>query len=169
MAQQLVTAMQRSNRDFDELFVSSDRFDEHLRRVGDMIARRAFEIFERRGHIHGHDWEDWYRAEASVLQTVNNEVSDSGDAFLAVVAIGAQHPQDLKLSAEPLRLRIVGCLIPATNGSATPKKITTRPRAFSLAYQFPDPVDPATASAEIRGDLLEVRLPKATPSRNASD
>ena len=134
MAQQLATVMQRSKGDFDELFVSSDRFDEHLRKVCDMIACRAYEIFESRGHVHGHDWEDWYRAESAVLQTVNNEVLDSGDAFLAVVAFGAHRPQDLKLSAEPLGLRIVGCLIPATNGSGTPEKITTRPRAFSLTH-----------------------------------
>jgi HSP20 family molecular chaperone IbpA len=169
MAQQLATAIQKSESDFDELFVSSDRFDEHLRKVCDLIARRAFEIFESRGHVHGYDWEDWYRAESAVLQTVSNEVSDSGDAFLAVVAIAAYRPQNLKLSAEPQRLRIVGCPTPATDESGTPENITPRPRAFSVAYQFPAPVDPAKASAEIRGDLLEVRLPKATSSRNASD
>ena len=46
MVPQLATVMQKSEGDFDELLVSVDRFDEHLRRVSDMIARRAFEIFE---------------------------------------------------------------------------------------------------------------------------
>jgi len=104
-----------------------------------------------------------------VLQTVNNEVSDSGDAFLVVVAIAEHHPQDLKLSAEPQRLRIVGCPGPAANGAGTPENITPGPRAFSLAYQFPAPVDPAKASAEVRGDLLEVRLPKAASAINTPD
>lgn len=27
------------------------------------IARRAYELYEERGAGHGHDWEDWFRAE----------------------------------------------------------------------------------------------------------
>ena len=33
------------------------------------IARRAFELFEARGGEHGHDWEDWFRAESEVRRT----------------------------------------------------------------------------------------------------
>ncbi len=167
MVPQLATATQESESDSDELFVSSDRFDEHLREVGDSIARRAFEIFASRGYVHGHDWDDWYRAESDVLQTVNHEASDSGDAFLAVVDVAPYRPQDLKLNAEPQRLRIVGC--PAPGGSGIQENGTPRPRAFSLAYQFPAPIEPAKVSAEIKGDLLEVRLPKATPSISAAE
>jgi len=32
--------------------------EEHL-----AIAHRAYELFETRGCEHGHDWEDWFRAE----------------------------------------------------------------------------------------------------------
>ncbi len=164
MARQSATVMQKSDGDFGELFVSSDKFDEHLRKVSDMIAHEAFQIFESRGGAHGHDWDDWYQAESAVLRAVNHEVSDSGDAFLAVVDINSYRPQNLRLSAEPRRLRIVGCPAPAPNGSGTPDNITLRPRPFLLGYQFPAPIDPAKASAEIRGDLLEVRLPKLSPA-----
>ena len=34
---------------------------EHL-----LIARRAYELFETRGCEHGHDWEDWLRAESEL-------------------------------------------------------------------------------------------------------
>ena len=27
------------------------------------LARRAYELFVLRGREHGHDWEDWFRAE----------------------------------------------------------------------------------------------------------
>ena len=30
------------------------------------IARRAYELFEKRGGEHGHDWEDWFRAESEL-------------------------------------------------------------------------------------------------------
>jgi Protein of unknown function (DUF2934) len=35
-----------------------DMQQEHL-----AIAERAYELFELRGCEHGHDWEDWFRAE----------------------------------------------------------------------------------------------------------
>ncbi|HET6613793.1 MAG TPA: DUF2934 domain-containing protein [Kofleriaceae bacterium] len=32
----------------------------------DDIARRAHELFVERGHVHGHDRDDWFRAEAEL-------------------------------------------------------------------------------------------------------
>jgi len=42
--------------------------EEHL-----AIAQRAYELFEARGCEHGHDWEDWFRAES--------ELHLNGDCF----------------------------------------------------------------------------------------
>ncbi|TMJ71995.1 MAG: DUF2934 domain-containing protein [Alphaproteobacteria bacterium] len=33
------------------------------RAIQDEIARRAYEIFEQRGRLHGHDLDDWLQAE----------------------------------------------------------------------------------------------------------
>ena len=30
---------------------------------GDLVARRAYELYEERGRKDGHDWDDWFRAE----------------------------------------------------------------------------------------------------------
>ena len=35
---------------------------------GEEVARVAYAFFERRGCVHGHDLEDWLRAEAIVRQ-----------------------------------------------------------------------------------------------------
>jgi hypothetical protein len=32
-----------------------------------MIAQRAYELYEQRGHTHGHDLEDWLEAERQIL------------------------------------------------------------------------------------------------------
>lgn len=31
-----------------------------------IIQEKAHELFERRGRIHGHDWQDWFEAEKIV-------------------------------------------------------------------------------------------------------
>ena len=34
----------------------------------DDIARRAFELYERRGRTDGYDWEDWFQAERELKE-----------------------------------------------------------------------------------------------------
>ena len=43
------------------------------------IARRAYESFEARGCEHGHDWEDWFRAESELLSPVSVSMQESAD------------------------------------------------------------------------------------------
>jgi hypothetical protein len=38
----------------------------HITADDDAIARRAYELFERRGGKHGHDVDDWIQAEADI-------------------------------------------------------------------------------------------------------
>ena len=37
-----------------------------LRTYVNELNKRAYEIFQQRGSSHGHDWEDWFRAEREV-------------------------------------------------------------------------------------------------------
>jgi hypothetical protein len=41
------------------------------------IARRAYELFETRGCEHGHDREDWFRAESELLSPVSVSMQES--------------------------------------------------------------------------------------------
>jgi hypothetical protein len=43
------------------------------------IARRAYELFEARNREHGHDWEDWFRAESEFLRPVSISIQESAD------------------------------------------------------------------------------------------
>lgn len=38
-----------------------------------MIAQRAYELYEQRGHAHGHDLEDWLEAEQQILNEPRRE------------------------------------------------------------------------------------------------
>jgi len=169
MRRQPAIVMQEGQNDLGSLFVPSQIYDEHVRIVFDIISRRAYEMFERRGRVHGHDWEDWYKAESALLQVVTNEVSDSGDAFNTIVNIADYNPLDLKISAEPQSLRICGCADDENHKTEISGHTLAYPRAFLLSYKFPVPIDPTDASAEIRSDLLEVRLPKTTGSPEVSN
>jgi hypothetical protein len=34
----------------------------------DDVARRAYELYERRGGEHGRDWDDWFQAEQEIRE-----------------------------------------------------------------------------------------------------
>ena len=59
---------QESQDSFDYLFVPPGTLAEQMQDVHDLISRRAYETFERRGRTHGCDLGDWFHAESIVLQ-----------------------------------------------------------------------------------------------------
>ncbi len=36
--------------------------------IQELIAKKAYEIYEKRGGRHGDDWSDWYEAEKAVMR-----------------------------------------------------------------------------------------------------
>ncbi len=41
----------------------------------EQISRRAYELYEQRGREHGHDNEDWVKAEREILQKAGDDTS----------------------------------------------------------------------------------------------
>jgi Protein of unknown function (DUF2934) len=44
--------------------------DRRAKEIHEMIARRAYAIYEGRGHVCGHEIEDWLQAESEVVSPV---------------------------------------------------------------------------------------------------
>jgi hypothetical protein len=47
--------------------LSRDVEEKEIPDLHERIALRAYEIFDSRGRTHGHDWDDWLRAEQEIL------------------------------------------------------------------------------------------------------
>ena len=62
---------------------SANELLEHTQDTVNRIAIRAFEIFESRGGVHGHDREDWFLAKSELLKPVKFPISESGDRVTA--------------------------------------------------------------------------------------
>src|SRR5579864_9253388 len=60
-------AGEKKNAGTSVTFVSADMLEQRKREIQNMIARRAYERFEHRGHIPGHEIEDWEQAETELL------------------------------------------------------------------------------------------------------
>jgi HSP20 family molecular chaperone IbpA len=160
MKQQSVGLMQAKEKEATISPVPADDFQKCRQQIVDLVARRAYEIFESRGRSHGRDSEDWFQAESERLRPVHVELSDAGNVYIAVAAVTGYPPERLKICAEPRRLWICG-LSPAadarSNGSEE-KTIGSGP--FLRSFGLPADIDTSRVSAAMRSDLLEVRMPK---------
>jgi general secretion pathway protein A len=129
--------------------------------IKEAIKRRAYELFEARGYEHGHDREDWWRAECEILLNVAMEISEGHTDLVASAVVPGFPAEDLKVQVSPHGLCILGkrdtkCE-PAAEMSALavpcPKYIFQR---WNLACE----VDPTRMETTVYGGQLRIRLPK---------
>ena len=148
----------------DHLFVPPDEIHAYMRRALDLVEQRAYEIYKDHGTVVGRAMDDWVQAESEILQCVNAEASDAGDAFVAVAAVAGYRLEDLKASVEPRCLTICG--LTAGDKRSGSSEVQSRFARFFLSFRFPADVNTSAASADLRSDVLEVRLPKVVPRRD---
>ena len=131
-------------------------------RICDLIARRAFELFENNGRWHGHDLEDWVRAEAEIVHPLPLELKES-DSHLEVRAeVPGFVAKDLEISLEPRRLKISGKR--ETKGEEkSSKTIRSELRSDQIlrVIALPADVDATKASATLKDGILSINLVKA--------
>src|SRR5581483_5063732 len=75
------------------------------RRFG-AIAYRAYELFEARGGDHGHDLEDWFRAEKELVKPGNIQTMDSGGQIKVHASVPGFTGDEIQIGIAPTRLII---------------------------------------------------------------
>src|ERR1039457_2473289 len=83
-----------------------DRFLQRMADLRELIARRAYELFAEGGFEHGHDLEDWLRAESQLLTLAPAEIFESQEAITVKTALPGYGAQDIEIHVEPQRLFI---------------------------------------------------------------
>jgi HSP20 family molecular chaperone IbpA len=134
---------------------------QHTQDVFNLIAQRAFEIFESRGRVHGNDREDWFLAESKLLTPVKFHFSESGEQLTARAEVPGFHRQEIKVSLEPRRLSISGKT--EHRESSESEKHPHSHRHAEMMYRaidLPCEVDPSKAQATFNDGRLEVVMPK---------
>jgi hypothetical protein len=72
-------AMKRSS---NWVITVESRDDQHQEIILATIAKRAYQLFERRGYAHGFDLDDWITAEKELLQNDFNGNTSQFDLFI---------------------------------------------------------------------------------------
>ena len=128
------------------------------------IARRAFELFEGRGG-HGHDVDDWITAELELLASYRYDLKESAEAVVFHAALPCSFaPEQLNVSVEPRRLIISGeRKLEVTCVGDVHTRVEKRTQRIFRMEELPVDVDPSRTAATLKGDLLEITMPKVAP------
>ncbi|HZW97073.1 MAG TPA: DUF2934 domain-containing protein [Candidatus Eremiobacteraceae bacterium] len=127
------------------------------------IARRAFELFEKRGREQGHDWEDWFQAESEVLHPVSIASFESEDRLSLHANVLGFGEKELQVSVEPKRVAILGKKEVAATQAEREKteRVDSYPDQILRIIDLPTAVDPEGAVVELQAGLLKFELPRA--------
>jgi HSP20 family protein len=143
-------------------------FFEHTQDVFNLIAQRAFEIFESRGRAHGNDRGDWLLAESELVTPVKFHLSESGEQLTACAEVPGFHSQEIKVSLEPHRLSISGKTEPFENHRVERHPHSHRHAEMMYhAIDLPCGVDPSKAEATFKDGRLDIVMPKVVLAKSA--
>src|SRR5262249_8856454 len=142
--------------------VPTENLFEHLKEIYQSIAHRAYEHFEGRGQEHGHDLDDWFRAEAELLWPMPVEMVEFNDHITVRTKTPGFRCKELQIGVEQNRLIITGKTEQETEKKTT-EGIYNEPR-FNEIYRtldLPAKVDPTKVTAKLKDGVLDLLLPKA--------
>ncbi|MGB9203499.1 MAG: DUF2934 domain-containing protein [Terriglobales bacterium] len=138
-----------------------------MQKVQLAISQRAHELFEARGQEHGHDREDWFRAESELLCPVSVSLSESKDRVSVYANVAGFEQTELEVSIEPSRISILG----EKKTSGAKAKDETIGRTSAVPDQILEVVDLATeviperAVVQWQGGVLKFELPTAAQNK----
>jgi|KBSMisStaDraftv2_1062788.scaffolds.fasta_scaffold00388_10 HSP20 family protein len=137
-----------------------ETFLERMEQISTVIACRAYELFEARRSEHGHDWEDWFRAESELLTPVLVKVSETDGELQIRAEVPGFTDKDLEVGIEPKRLIICGKKQQSSeqdNGKAV-RRVENVDEMFRV-INLPHEIDPEKGVATLENDTLKITLP----------
>ncbi len=146
--------------------VPDDPFIEVEREINDLIARRAYELFESGGSTHGHDRENWLRAESEILFDPPVDIRETETTLTILVDVPGFSRNDLEVRIAPRRLCITAQRPEASEQQEGKTVYFERHsgRIFCV-LDLPSQIDPDLTEAKLSGGILEITLLKAAEMR----
>ena len=126
------------------------RNDQHQEIILATIAKRAYQLFERRGYAHGFDLDDWITAEKELLQNDFNGNTSQFDLFI-------ESPRDPKVTT--ILSMTTHSMIVFRSHARHNGEIDRGPDVVSV-HVFREEIDTTQADVNRVDGLLHVQVPK---------
>jgi len=121
--------------------------------IRNRIATCAYQNFESRGSVHGHDVDDWLQAESQVLKRVPVYAVEAEHLYTITADVSGFDADELEVSVEEFRLFIKGAKSdPSDNGDA---------QEIYEAIDLGQAIETNTVIAELSSGVLTISMRKA--------
>ena len=130
--------------------------------INDLVARRAYELFESSGFTHGHAREDWLRAESEILLKVPVDVMETETELTVHADVPGFGEKDLEVQIAPRSLCILGRRQEASDEKEG--RIVYSERRSKQIFRpvdLPAEADTDGVNATLTDGLLEIKVSKA--------
>jgi len=149
--------------------VSPESISERIERLYQAISRRAYELFERDGRVHGNDVSHWTEAEREFLQPVTVEMEQTEGEIVLHAEVPGFASSDLEVSVESRRVTISGKHESRNETKeGEDRYIEQRSDEIFRSLELPSEVDAIKVSATLKDGVLKIVLPKVEPKNPAA-
>jgi len=131
------------------------------------IARRAYELFEAHRCDHGHDREDWFQAEAELLNPVPFATTEDKDSITVRADVFGFEADELKTAIEPRRVLLLGKKPSDAAARAAAKNLESK--RILCVIDLPSEIDPSEATVQFKSGVITFNLPKVMKSAIAKE
>lgn len=164
MPEEIPTQVPRTSEGFSPN--AGDPFFELAQELNERVGRRALELFEARGCVHGHDREDWLRAESELLRSVAVDVLETETEITIRADVPGFNEKSLEVRVTPRSVCILG------KREETPEEkegnmIYSERRAAEIfrAVNLSADIDPEKVNASLADGVLEIKLVKVAAGK----
>jgi HSP20 family protein len=126
-----------------------ETFPKHVEEFFDLIARRPFELLEKRPFLFGREFENLLKTEPELMRTIYLKLYETEETLVARAEVPGFTEKEINIVAEPWRLI---SLAASGNGKKKPR---------SKKRRFPVEIKPEGVKANLKNGVLEITLPKA--------
>jgi HSP20 family molecular chaperone IbpA len=133
-----------------------------MRDIHRLVARRAYRLFTEGGFIHGHDLDDWLRAERELLHPAPIELSETDSQFTLRVELPGFREDEILVAVGLLDVIIFAeRQVDAKRKKANVLYSEWRSKRVFRSWHLPGPINSCKASRRLSDGVLEITLPKS--------
>ena len=149
----LMTAHPGPNSDVKVL--SAKELSDRVKEIHDLVAKRAYDLYQHDGRPEGHAAANWTRAEADMIFKVPVGLMISADVLSLYIGACGACARDFEIAVEPRRLVITG-RVPVRSAVAS-RGSKARMNVLRV-IDLPVEVDPSKIRTKLRNGLLQIDL-----------
>lgn len=143
-----------------------ESWPKHVEEFFEMIARRPFELLEKRPLFFGRELEQLFRSEPEVTRPILLKLYETEEALIVRAEVPGFAEKELNIDCEPWRVVITGKKEVREEGKAEKKEKEEVPYYAEKTHiyrslKLPVEVIPEKVKAVLRNGMLELTLPKA--------